>query len=45
LFELDFLNIRGMSPSIGLAYQTEASNDPMGKVRVLLGIGKVFWRR
>jgi hypothetical protein len=43
--ELDFLNIWGMSPSIGLAYETGASNDPLGRfnrVRALLGIGKVL---
>jgi hypothetical protein len=45
LVELDFLNIWGMSPSIGLAYETEASNDPLGRfnrIRALFGIGKVF---
>jgi tetratricopeptide (TPR) repeat protein len=43
--ELDFLNIWGMSPSVGLAYETESSTDQLGRfdrVRVLVGIGKVF---
>jgi Surface lipoprotein assembly modifier len=43
--ELDFLNFWGMSPSIGIAYETEASNDPLGRfnrIRALVGIGKVF---
>ena len=43
--ELDFVNIWGMSPSVGLAYETQASNDQLGqfnRVRFLLGVGKVF---
>jgi tetratricopeptide (TPR) repeat protein len=43
--ELDFLNIWGMSPSIGVAYENEASNDPLGRfnrITALLGMGKVF---
>jgi hypothetical protein len=43
--ELDFLNFWGMSPSVGLAYETESSTDPLGRfnrIRALLGIGKVF---
>ena len=43
--ELDFLNIWGMSPSIGFAYENEASNDPLGRfnrMTAVLGMGKVF---
>jgi tetratricopeptide (TPR) repeat protein len=43
--ELDFLNIWGMSPSLGIGYENEASNDPLGRfnrITAILGIGKVF---
>ena len=43
--ELDFINAWGMSPSLGVAYEREASNDPLGRfnrVKLLFGLGRVF---
>ncbi len=43
--ELDFINVWGMSPSLGVAYEREASNDPLGRfnrVKLLFGLGRVF---
>ena len=42
---LDVLTIWGVSPSIGFAYESEASNDPLGRfnrLTGLLGVAKVF---
>jgi len=42
---LDFINAWGMSPSLGVAYEREASNDPLGRfnrVKLLFGLGRVF---
>jgi hypothetical protein len=43
--DLDFINIWGMPPSIGVGYETTASNDPLGRynrVTALVGTGKAF---
>ena len=43
--DLDFINLWGVSPTLGLIYETQSSTDPLGRfnrVQALMGAEKVF---
>jgi hypothetical protein len=43
--ELDFLTLWGVSPTVGVSYQTQTSHDPLGRfnrIQALLGVTKMF---
>jgi len=43
--DLDFIALWGVSPTVGIDYETQSSNDPLGRfnrVQVLMGAEKVF---